>query len=204
MSSKKVKYVQLHSSDFLTDEAVQSFTATQFGCYCLIIFNLYANNGEIQYDENSLNRLCRRPGRFQFIWEKIKVKFYIKDGKLRHKRVDEELANSHERMNILSERGKTAAQARWNNVKGLDSNSLGFYDGLVNFIPVRSASDRTCFRNLTKWLKGQIVLKKLNEAVYERVLILAKEASSARKPAAAFMALVKKELNYETKRDNRI
>ena len=76
------------------------------------------------------------------------------------------------------------------------SRSLMFNEALINIIRPRSQSDRTCFRNVTNWLVECIASGRFNEQIFERVLDYAKEARGGRKPAAVFMALMKKELNY--------
>jgi uncharacterized protein YdaU (DUF1376 family) len=76
---------------------------------------------------------------------------------------------------------------------------LQFYDALISIIPPRSRSDRTCFRNLARWLAENITRGRFNDKIYGRVLDYATEATTGQKPAAVFMALLKKELEYDRK-----
>ena len=74
--------------------------------------------------------------------------------------------------------------------------ALHFNEALVNIIPPRTQSDRTCFRNLGNWLVEGCARGQFNEAIFDRVLDYAREARQGRRPAAVFMALLKKELRY--------
>lgn len=75
--------------------------------------------------------------------------------------------------------------------------SLYFHDALTKIIKPRSQSDRTCFRNVTNWLVGEIAAGRFDEQIFERVLDYAREAEKGRNPAAVFMALLQKELGYK-------
>lgn len=66
-------------------------------------------------------------------------------------------------------------------------------------IPPRTRSDRTCMKNVDAWLRGKCVGEIFTgEEVLPRVIDFALEASTpeARNPAAVFMSILKKELNY--------
>ena len=66
-------------------------------------------------------------------------------------------------------------------------------------IPPKSQSDRTCLRKVTEWLLNKCESGKFNiEEVLSRVIDYALEATSpgAMNPAAVFMSILKKELNY--------
>ena len=74
--------------------------------------------------------------------------------------------------------------------------ALAFNEALHRTIPPRTRSDRTCFRNVTNWLVEGCARGQFNGEIFERVLDYAKEARTGQKPAAVFMALLKKELGY--------
>jgi len=78
--------------------------------------------------------------------------------------------------------------------------ALNFNSALINIIKPRSQSDRTCFRNVTNWLMAGCATGHFNEEIFDRVLDYAREASTGRKPAAVFMALIKKELGYKPRK----
>lgn len=74
--------------------------------------------------------------------------------------------------------------------------ALSFNEALSNIIRPRTRSDRTCFRNVTNWLVEGCARGRFTIEIFERVLDYAKEARQGQKPAAVFMALLKKELGY--------
>ena len=78
--------------------------------------------------------------------------------------------------------------------------ALSFNEALISIIKPRNQSDRTCFRNITNWLMAGCAEGRFNNEVFGRVLECAREASTGRKPAAVFMALIKKELGYRPAR----
>ena len=71
-----------------------------------------------------------------------------------------------------------------------------FNEALMGIIKPRNQSDRTCFGNITSWLMAGCATGKFNEQIFGRALDYAKEASLGRNPAAVFISLLKKELNY--------
>lgn len=81
------------------------------------------------------------------------------------------------------------------------SQALHFNQALVQIIRPRSQSDRTCFRNVTNWLTRGCAEGRFTQEIFARVLDLAEEAKTGRKPAAVFMALLKKELRYKNGRE---
>jgi len=80
-----------------------------------------------------------------------------------------------------------------NSIRGA---SLNFHDALTQIIGPKDQSDRTCFHNVTAWLAEQIARGRFDEHIYARVLDIAGETCRCRKPAAAFMARLKKDLGY--------
>ncbi len=77
--------------------------------------------------------------------------------------------------------------------------ALNFNQALIGIIPPRSRSDRTCFHNVTQWLVEGVACGRFDNEIFTRVLDFAKEARAGQKPAAVFMALLKKELRYAKK-----
>ena len=78
--------------------------------------------------------------------------------------------------------------------------ALHFNTALQSIIRPMSVSDRTCFKNVTYWLVEQCARGKFTIQIFNRVLDYAKESKKAKNPAAAFMAALKNELDYNTKR----
>jgi len=82
----------------------------------------------------------------------------------------------------------------------LEERQLAFDRALQIVVPPRDQSDRTSFRNISKWLAEGCRSDKFNEhVIFRRVLDFALEASgpSSRNPAAVFTAIFKKELAYK-------
>lgn len=86
------------------------------------------------------------------------------------------------------------------NSTSMTIRSFNFHDTLVSIIVPRSQSDRTGFRKVTNWLKQKCENKEFEENIFDRVLQFAAESTHARNPAAAFMARLNKELDYDPKR----
>jgi len=76
------------------------------------------------------------------------------------------------------------------------SRAMFFHDALLTTIRPRTQSDRTCFLNVARWLQDGCATGRFNEQIFDRVLGYAKEATTDRRPAAVFMALLKRELGY--------
>ena len=83
--------------------------------------------------------------------------------------------------------------------KDTQIQALHFNEALKSIINPRNQSDRTCFCNITSWLMAGCATGKFNEQIFGRALDYAKEASLGRNPAAVFISLLKKELDYRPK-----
>ena len=115
MSKKDLHYVSLDSKKFLTDEDFQLMSLEEKGAFCMLIFNLYANNGSLCAETKSLSRLCgcESVEHFEKIWKKLKHKFLKKRGKIFHKKVSKELSRKAKLIQLRSEAGVRGAKARW-------------------------------------------------------------------------------------------
>ncbi len=114
MKRKKIQYVSLESGAFISDLIFQTMTAEEKGVYCTLIFYLYENNGKLPFDIEALKHLCNCPD-FQKVWEFVKQKFIIKNGRIFHKRVSKELDRAKKMSQLQSERAVKAAAKRWQN-----------------------------------------------------------------------------------------
>ncbi|UCC96313.1 MAG: hypothetical protein JSW66_10750 [Phycisphaerales bacterium] len=78
------------------------------------------------------------------------------------------------------------------------TRAAAFRQTLVTIIPPKSQSDRTGFRNVAQWLARKVEAGDFNEHIFPVVIDFAHEAAGpgVRNPAALFMSLLKKELNY--------
>lgn len=78
-----------------------------------------------------------------------------------------------------------------------DSNSFRFVDALETIIKPRNQGDRTANRNLSVWIKGNILVNKFNDDIYKRIIDYATEAKqNGRNPAAMFYSILQRELGY--------
>jgi len=87
-----------------------------------------------------------------------------------------------------------------NEAETIEKKALVFERALKIVIKPRNQSDRTCFRDLTNWLSAECNAGDLDgDTVFRRVLDFALEASGpgSRNPAAVFMSILKKELEYK-------
>ena len=74
--------------------------------------------------------------------------------------------------------------------------AVSFRQKLDGIIPPRSRSDRTCFDQVARWLPYGCIKNKFDTDIFNRALDFANETRQGQKPAAIFMALLKKELGY--------
>ena len=111
--AKKIKYVQLEPAEVLLDFHKSRMTAEQFGCYWLIILNLYCEGGKINFDLKELSLLCNCTENFEKVWRKIKNKFRIKNNIISHKRVKNELKEAKRRRQAATDKAVKGANTRW-------------------------------------------------------------------------------------------
>ena len=78
------------------------------------------------------------------------------------------------------------------------ARASAFHQTLTEIIPPKDASDRTTFRRVAKWLADECTAGRFDAGIFPLVLDLACEAAGpqCRRPAAVFMSLLKKELEY--------
>jgi uncharacterized protein YdaU (DUF1376 family) len=114
MKSKRIKYVSLESGAFISDLVFQVMTAEERGVYCTLLFYLYENDGRLPFDIESLKSLCNCTD-FEKVWEFIKQKFTVKNGKISHKRVARELNKARQLSQTQSQKGVKGMKSRWSN-----------------------------------------------------------------------------------------
>jgi uncharacterized protein YdaU (DUF1376 family) len=83
--------------------------------------------------------------------------------------------------------------------KDIESKAVGFLDKLNKLIKPKTKSDRTCYRNITKWLADECRHRRFTPEIFNEAYNFAKEAAIGKNPRALFMSLMKKELGYNTK-----
>jgi hypothetical protein len=82
--------------------------------------------------------------------------------------------------------------------------ALAFYETLIEILPCKTRSDRTCFRRLADWLRDGIRASEFDLEIFEQVLLYAREAAlpSSRNPNAVFMSILRKELGYAPRQND--
>jgi uncharacterized protein YdaU (DUF1376 family) len=114
MKRKKIQYVSLESGAFISDLIFQTMTAAERGVYCTLIFYLYENNGKMPFNAELFKSLCNCAD-FEKVWEFVKQKFIIKNGRIFHKRVSKELDRAKKLSQVQSEKGVKGMKSRWSN-----------------------------------------------------------------------------------------
>jgi uncharacterized protein YdaU (DUF1376 family) len=123
MKNKKIRYVSLDSIAFTSDVFFLSMTAEEMGVYFSIILYLNQNDGFLPMDKALLGGFCNCQN-FENVFEKIKHKFLIKDGKISHKRVLQELKRAKYFSQLQSIKGLKANEIRWKNSPRGDSPGM--------------------------------------------------------------------------------
>ena len=62
----------------------------------------------------------------------------------------------------------------------LRTQALAFYETLIQTLPARTVSDRTCFRRVAAWLQDQIEGGHFGEEIFAQVLVLDRTATVER------------------------
>jgi uncharacterized protein YdaU (DUF1376 family) len=113
---KKIRYVSLESSAFLVDLDFLSMSYEERGLYFTLILHLYENNGCLDMKKVLRGNFssCKN---FRNVFEKIKHKFLIKNGKISHKRVNRELRRARQISQLQRENGLKGNHTRWENYR---------------------------------------------------------------------------------------
>jgi len=78
----------------------------------------------------------------------------------------------------------------------LSMDLLRFAEDLDKSLKPNSKSQRQALLNLIQWVKFQIEEKLLNETIYQKILVIAKDSKSGRIPMAVFFSRLDKEIGY--------
>lgn len=111
----KAPAFQFYVKDWLSDERVQLMSLTEKGAYIDLICFCW-NEGSLPLETDRLARLLNLPlPRFTKLWENSSLRqcFYVgEDGRLHHKRLDEEREKQDTFRRRQSDKGKASAAAR--------------------------------------------------------------------------------------------
>jgi uncharacterized protein YdaU (DUF1376 family) len=119
----KVRFVQLESEAFLTDIDFMRMSAAERGVYVTLLFYLYCNGAECEFDPQGLGRLCNCED-FSKIWSNISKKFQTRNGVIKHKRVTKELKMAKKFIQHQRKAGLTGASKRWRGHSAANSGAI--------------------------------------------------------------------------------
>lgn len=116
MAKEKAPAFQFYPKDFLTDERVVLMTNTEIGLYVRLLCFCWLE-GTLPLETERLAKMARMPlKQFTKLWEQSIVREcfqVLEDGRLHHKRLDEERSKQTTFHRRQSDRGKAGASARW-------------------------------------------------------------------------------------------
>lgn len=110
---KKIRFVQLEPMAVLADSDLYRIGHKAIACYLLLVMHLYDSNGKLPLNMEELAKLCICDDEFGSVWEKIRHKFIIKDGVIKHNRVSRELREAKKRCQVAKKNGLRGAEKRW-------------------------------------------------------------------------------------------
>ncbi len=106
---------QYYPADLISDPDLLTWDMEMIGIYWWTISYLWLNGGLIDSKPEVIRSLTRRKriDKAFLIWDKIKFKFILEDGKISHKRVTEEMQKQAEQRLMKEKAGKMGAEKRW-------------------------------------------------------------------------------------------
>ncbi len=143
MSKKKTDgWMPLYVADYLADTT--RLTTEQHGAYLLLIID-YWRNGPPETDDQTLASITKLTvAQWRKHAPKLLAMFHIKDGKLWHKRIEQERAKAGVIIDARREAGKLGAIKRWGEKKEEDeANAIAneIANAMANAIPDGMAND---------------------------------------------------------------
>jgi uncharacterized protein YdaU (DUF1376 family) len=139
--SKVDQWMPLYIAEYTADTT--RFTCEQHGAYLLLIMD-YWRNGPPPDDDAVLAQVAKlTPVRWRAIRPVIQAKFQVGGGEWKHKRVEKEIAKAKATQQVLSERGKEGAAARWNKDDSGNGSGNGQSNGSGNATAMQQAMPKT-------------------------------------------------------------
>lgn len=136
MATDKAPAFQFYPKDFMTDENVLLMSNTEIGVYIRLLCSCWLE-GTLPLDTDSLARMAHMPlKQFTKFWENSPVKRCFRvgeDGRLHHKRLDEEREKQATHRQRQSDKGIKGAAKRWPN----DSRSIA--PAIAQALPIDSS-----------------------------------------------------------------
>ena len=102
---------QFYPKDFLSDFNVATMSMEERGVYITLLSHCWLE-GWLPIGSTKLQRICGNPSNWEEIWESVKPCFYEKDGKLYHKRLDQEREKQQEWQEKSRKGGLQSAEKR--------------------------------------------------------------------------------------------
>jgi uncharacterized protein YdaU (DUF1376 family) len=111
----KPKVMRFYIDDWVTSEAVNSFTLEQQGAYLTLLCQQFvAPDGMLPNDERALAELSRLGKRWRAVGRPIIARCFVKRGSgLINKRCRREWERAHDESRKRAKAARTAASARW-------------------------------------------------------------------------------------------
>jgi uncharacterized protein YdaU (DUF1376 family) len=114
MKNRKIKFVPLEFDAFLTDPDFIAMNPPERGIYLSLILALYSIGGSLKLNDKTFKMCgCDNNEEFKKYFSKISFKFREKNGKIFHKKVTKVLREQKKFMQVSSNKGLKAANARW-------------------------------------------------------------------------------------------
>jgi len=155
---------QFYPQDFLGSMDVQTMTAEQIGCYCLLLFNCYNNGGDLPSDEEELKMLCR--GMSPAI--KVLKKFYKNGEFFRHKRIDAELKKQAK----FNSQQKKRAEKRWSKPSNSGTDGTAMASPAASLRQCSSSSTSSSIKKeIEKEKKSDPLFNSFTEYCHQRQLV---------------------------------
>lgn len=128
MSSNK-PYMPFYTADYINDTA--HLTLAEHGAYLLLIIHYWNTEKPLPDDDKILARVCRtNPKAFRRIKLQVSLLFSKMGQTWVHKRIENELAKYHKKLELARLAGQKSAEKRW----GMESN--GRYDSVTPSVTI--------------------------------------------------------------------
>lgn len=113
-------YMPFYTREYMADTA--HLSGEEHGYYMLMLITYWETEKPLPNDEQELARICKTtPLRLKKFFARVLRLFQLKNNFLYHKRVEKELVEYYEKLDLKRLAGKKAAEKRWggNNASGI-------------------------------------------------------------------------------------
>jgi uncharacterized protein YdaU (DUF1376 family) len=121
---KQLPYYKFYPADAESDERFKFMSLEERGLYWTLLNHSWVNDG-IPFETLRLSRLCGiSEDHFKTLWKVVGECFYLDNGRLRNKRLEEERAKAKKTSEARSENGKKGNASRWQDDRNCDSFAI--------------------------------------------------------------------------------